>query len=390
MTVQNDTNVKTYTGNGVTTVFPYDFFIPGDSTTDQANVEVTLLEIDTGIEGDPLADVLWSITGVGEDTYGNVTYTGGGTPLPATYKINIRRVVPYEQNLDLTTQSAYFPELLEEQLDLMVYQIQQLAEETARSVKVAIGSEDDPDALVQGVLDALEDTQAAATSAATSATAAAASETAAETAETNAETAETNAEASAVAAAASATAAAASETAAELAETNAETAQAAAEAAQAAAAASYDSFDDRYLGAKAADPVLDNDGAALLTGALYWNTVSNELRIWDGAIWRDAVVVAGSLGDLSDVDLDTTPPASGDGLTFDGVNWVPGAAGGGMFRGNNGTVGSRSGDIFRINAQTLTEDVTIGATENASATGPIAIETGNVLTVASGGTLAIV
>lgn len=189
MTVQNDTNVKTYTGNGVTTVFPYDFFIPGDSTTDQANLEVTLLEIATGIEGDPLADVLWSITGVGEDTYGNVTYTGGGTPLPATHKINIRRVVPYEQNLDLTTQSAYFPELLEEQLDLMVYQIQQLAEETARSVKVSIGASQTPDELIDSLTEAAADAEAAAVTAGAAATAATAAEVAAEAAQAAAEAA---------------------------------------------------------------------------------------------------------------------------------------------------------------------------------------------------------
>lgn len=64
-------------------------------------------------------------------------------------------------------------------------------------------------------------------------------------------------------------------------------ASAAAEAVLAAAA--YDSFDDRYLGAKAADPALDNDGNALLTGALYWNTGANQLRVYNGAAW----VVAG-------------------------------------------------------------------------------------------------
>jgi hypothetical protein len=52
-----------------------------------------------------------------------------------------------------------------------------------------------------------------------------------------------------------------------------------------AAAASYDSFDDRYLGAKASDPSVDNDGNALLTGALYWNTVSNEMRVYSGSAW---------------------------------------------------------------------------------------------------------
>lgn len=55
-----------------------------------------------------------------------------------------------------------------------------------------------------------------------------------------------------------------------------------------AAAASYDSFDDRYLGSKASDPTLDNDGGALLEGAMYWNSVGNELRFYDGAAWSVA------------------------------------------------------------------------------------------------------
>lgn len=41
------------------------------------------------------------------------------------------------------------------------------------------------------------------------------------------------------------------------------------------AADSFDSFDDRYLGAKAVPPTLDNDGNALMIGALYWDTVLN-------------------------------------------------------------------------------------------------------------------
>jgi len=52
-----------------------------------------------------------------------------------------------------------------------------------------------------------------------------------------------------------------------------------------AAAASYDSFDDRYLGAKSSAPTLDNDGNALLTGALYWNTTSNLMFVWSGSSW---------------------------------------------------------------------------------------------------------
>jgi len=69
-------------------------------------------------------------------------------------------------------------------------------------------------------------------------------------------------------------------TAAELAETNAETAQTAAEVAQAAAEAALDNFDDRFLGAKASDPTLDNDGNALLDGALYFNTTDDVMKVY--------------------------------------------------------------------------------------------------------------
>ena len=63
---------------------------------------------------------------------------------------------------------------------------------------------------------------------------------------------------------------------------------------------------------------------------------------------------------------------------------------GGYFKGENGTVGSSAGDIFRVNEQELNTNVTIGATENASATGPLSVASGVTLTVTSGGNLSIV
>ena len=59
----------------------------------------------------------------------------------------------------------------------------------------------------------------------------------------------------------------------------------AAAASAAAAAASYDSFDDRYLGSFATAPTLDNDGNSLLTGALYFNSVSLVMQVWTGSTW---------------------------------------------------------------------------------------------------------
>ncbi len=51
------------------------------------------------------------------------------------------------------------------------------------------------------------------------------------------------------------------------------------------AATTYDNFDDRYLGAKSSAPTLDNDGDALITGALYFNSVTGVMGVWSGSAW---------------------------------------------------------------------------------------------------------
>jgi hypothetical protein len=142
-----------------------------------------------------------------------------------------------------------------------------------------------------------------ASNASTSATNAANSATAADTSATNAANSATAAANSATTAGTSATNAANSATAADTSASNASTsatnaANSATSASNSAiaAAASYDSFDDRYLGAKSSAPSTDNDGDALLTGALYYNTAVNQLYIWDGTQWDDAAFsVSGSV-----------------------------------------------------------------------------------------------
>jgi len=88
--------------------------------------------------------------------------------------------------------------------------------------------------------------------------------------------------------------------------TNAANAQTAAEAARDATLAAYDNFDDRYLGAKASNPSVDNDGNALLAGALYYNTTVPEMRLYTGSAWvaayvsgGDYVLKANNLSDLT-------------------------------------------------------------------------------------------
>ena len=122
-----------------------------------------------------------------------------------------------------------------------------------------------------------------AASATTSATAAAASASAASTSASNASTSASNASTSASNASSSASAASTSAS-------NAATAQTAAEAARDSALAAYDNFDDRYLGPKASNPSVDNDGNALLAGALYYNTTVPEMRLYTGSAWVAAYV----------------------------------------------------------------------------------------------------
>ena len=50
-----------------------------------------------------------------------------------------------------------------------------------------------------------------------------------------------------------------------------------------------DDFDDRYLGPFDIDPLLDNDGDQLEAGSLYWNLMTNSMRVYNGSSWTDAI-----------------------------------------------------------------------------------------------------
>jgi hypothetical protein len=120
-----------------------------------------------------------------------------------------------------------------------------------------------------------------ASNASTSASNAASSASAASTSASNAATSETNAAASASTASTQASNAATSAS-------NASTSATSAANSAAAAASALDSFDDRYLGTKTSDPTLDNDGNALVAGALYFSTTENVMKVYDGASWITA------------------------------------------------------------------------------------------------------
>jgi len=195
----------------------------------------------------------------------------------------------------------------------------------------------------------------------------------------------------------------------------ASSAQTAAESARDATLAAYDSFDDRYLGAKSSNPTLDNDGNALLAGSLYYNTVVPEMRLYTGSAWvaayvsgGDYVLKANNLSDLTDkptalVNLGERTGATGSVKVAAGTTAQrDGTPAAGFFRFNSsttqfegyngslwgavggGATGGGGDQVFYENALTVTTNYTLTTSKNAMSTGPISINSGVTVTIPSG------
>ena len=227
-----------------------------------------------------------------------------------------------------------------------------------------------------------------ASSASTSASNASSSASSASTSASNASTSATNAAASASTATTQATNAAASAS-------SAASAQSAAEAARDSALAAYDNFDDRYLGAKSSDPALDNDGNALLAGALYYNTTVPEMRLYTGSAWVAAYVSgAGFVAQSSSTGSAYLPAgttAQRDGTPSAGYLRFNSSLA--KFEGYNGTAWSSVGGgatggvgdtVFYENTRTVTTNYSITASNSAHSVGPITINSGITVTIPSG------
>ena len=334
MTVSTTIIKNFHNGNGSATNFAYQFRILQDT-----DLLVIIRTNSTGAETTKTLSTHYTVAGAGDASGGSITFTAGNIPASGETVV-IRRNVPQTQAIDYIANDPFPAETHEEGLDRGTMVAQQVAEESDRSIKLSrtntmtsteftvgateragkilafdssgelsvtqeLGSfkGDSPTTTTAAfsIRDIVKSTTAAqlnniyiciqaspvgtlltntaywtlivdAVSAATSETNAAASASAAANSATDAETAQTAAETA--------------QTNAETAETNAETAETNAETAQAAAEAAFDNFDDRYLGAKSSAPTTDNDGNALLTGALYFNSTSSQIFNWTGSAWE--------------------------------------------------------------------------------------------------------
>ena len=358
MTISTTIIKNSYSGNASQTVFPYTFKISAD-----ADIQV-ILRSALGTETVKSISTDYTVSGAGDANGGNVTMvvaTASGETLV------IRRATVQTQTIDLVENDPFSAETVEGGFDKSVSLVQEIQEEADRAIKLSrtntmasteftvdavtragkiLGFDSAGELVVSQELgsfrgnwttgttyaarDIVKDTSnnniylcntghtasgsqpissntdvakwdllvdaATATTASNTATTKAAEALAsannAATSEANALTHKNNAEIA--------------KTAAELAETNAETAQTAAEVAQAAAEAALDNFDDRFLGAKASDPTLDNDGDALTDGALYFNTTDDVMKVYDltNTTWRQIQLSTSDQANVNTVAAD--------------------------------------------------------------------------------------
>ena len=332
MTVSSSTNKVSYSGNGSLTTFAYTFKI-----FDQSDLVVILRAAD-GTETTQTITTHYTVSGVGSASGGNVVF--GSAPASGVTVVIIREQ-PLTQGLDLVANDPFPAESLEEALDKVVFMTQKHEEELSRAIKASrtntlTGSEFTISATDRAnkifafdssgnlsvtqelgtfkgnwaastsyvVRDIVKDTSTNNIFIANTAHTSSGSQPLT----TNTDSAKWDLLVDAASATTSATNAAASATTATTkaneAATSATTATTkASEAATSAtnAAASYDSFDDRYLGAKSSDPSTDNDGDSLITGALYFNTTDGEFKVWNGSAFITITVAASNQTNINTV-----------------------------------------------------------------------------------------
>ena len=139
MTVPAQDRFTFSSGNGVTTTFPYTFMIPG--TVDDPQFLVYLIEIATGTRTDLTVDVDYSISGLGVEEGGVVTYPLSGAPLAATHRLVIESNMPYEQQTDVYNSGTLYLNAIEDQFDNTTRQVQQIQDRVNRTFSVGIGYE---------------------------------------------------------------------------------------------------------------------------------------------------------------------------------------------------------------------------------------------------------
>lgn len=126
MPVTEQTPIVTHNGNGVTTVFPYNYKILA-----AADMEVTVDGVVKTLTTD------YSVSGVGSDGGGNVTMVAA--PASGTANVVLRRDMAYSRSNDYQDNGDLLAVTADEDADRPIMMVQQLVADIARAMKLPVG-----------------------------------------------------------------------------------------------------------------------------------------------------------------------------------------------------------------------------------------------------------
>lgn len=134
MTISTTSSKVTVQGNGATTAFNFSFV--GDNV-DYINVYYTNSTGTSSLLPDSAYSIVFNSIPVGGlwSIGGTVTYPLVGSPIQAGTSLTIERAVPYTQTVSISNQGAFYPQAVEQALDILELQIQQLKTDYAYTLK---------------------------------------------------------------------------------------------------------------------------------------------------------------------------------------------------------------------------------------------------------------
>jgi len=134
MTVQTNTNVASFNGNGVTQIFPIAFKFNNDT-----DLVVLLIDDATGAATQLTLNSNYTVSGEGDEEGGLINVVVA----PAVgQRLKVTRIVDILQLMDLRNQGKFFPEVHEDAFDLLTM----IAQQHESSLKLAIrAAESDPE-----------------------------------------------------------------------------------------------------------------------------------------------------------------------------------------------------------------------------------------------------
>jgi len=130
MTVSTTTNRASYSGNGSTAAFAYGFKIFADADL------AVIIRSSAGVETTKTLTTHYTVSGAGDASGGNVTFTSGNIPASGETVVILRKLT-LTQGTDYVANDPFPAESHEDALDRLTMIAQQLSEELGRSLKVS-------------------------------------------------------------------------------------------------------------------------------------------------------------------------------------------------------------------------------------------------------------